>query len=167
MSDHGSASRTLAALSQLTIDVEAMTDAHSVFTAVANTADLCIGHKLLTVLRLDPKTLEVERLYTTNPTAYPTQGTKPMRNTWWGEHVLIQGQPYVGYSADDIRGHFADHEVILGLGLRSILNVPVRFEGRTLGTVNLLHDEAFYSEAHIGTGKLLGALLVPTLLKSL
>lgn len=158
-------SAILATVTQLAQDIEALTQPADVFAHVARAADACIGHQLLTVLRLDPRTMEVERLYTTNSVAYPTQGTKPMRDTWWGEHVLRQGQAYIGRDANDIRKHFADHEVILGLGLESILNIPVRVHGTTLGTVNLLNTAAFYHERHVGLGKLLGALIAPSLMQ--
>lgn len=156
----------LAPLTTLTTEIGELRTAHEVFSHVAEVANTCIGHRLLTILRLDPATLEVERLYTTNPAAYPTQGTKPMRDTWWGDHVLINGLPYIGYNAQDIREHFADHEVISGLGLNAIMNIPVRVAGQTLGTLNLLHDEAFYGEHHVGTGKLLGTFLAPTLMSA-
>lgn len=155
---------TLASLTDLATKIGEFRTADEVFSHVADVANTCIGHRLLTILRLDPDTLEVERLYTTNPTAYPTQGTKPMRDTWWGEHVLLKGLPYIGYNAQDIREHFADHEVISGLGLNAIMNIPIRVAGNTLGTMNLLHDEAFYGEHHVGTGKLLSTLLAPTLI---
>lgn len=135
------------------------------FEIAAHAADALMGHRLLTVLRLDAETLEVERYFSTDPVAYPPGGTKPMRATWWGEHVLVNGKPYIGYNADDIKAHFADHEVILGLGLRSILNMPVRSQGRTLGTINLLNTENHYSEADLPGARLLAALLVVPLLQ--
>jgi transcriptional regulator with GAF, ATPase, and Fis domain len=156
--------QALASISALAREIGEFDTADEVLGSVAASAKACIGHRLLTILRLDPATLEVERLYTTNPAAYPTQGTKPMRDTWWGEHVLLKGVPYIGYNAQDIREHFADHDVISGLGLNAIINIPVRVAGQTLGTLNLLHDEAFYGEHHVGIGKLLSTLLAPTLM---
>ena len=155
-------------LTELANDIGGLDDSAAVFSRIAIAADKLIGHKLLTVLRLDPNTLEVERLFTTEPEAYPVGGTKPMRKTWWGDHVLVNAQPYIGYSADDIREHFADHEVILGLGLESILNVPVRLLGRTLGTINLLHRANYYDETRLQTARPLAAMAAgPLLLESL
>ncbi|MEM7406391.1 MAG: GAF domain-containing protein [Pseudomonadota bacterium] len=135
------------------------------FQVIADAADQALGHRLLTVLRLDADTMEVERYFSTDPVAYPPGGTKPMRTTWWGQHVLVNGQPYIGYNGDDIREHFADHDVILGLGLASILNLPVRLQGRTLGTVNMLNVEGHYAQADVPTGIVLSALLTGPLLQ--
>ena len=166
MSESSPVRDMLAALTALAMATGELRTAHEVFRHVAEGANACIGHRLLTILHLEPATLEVERLYTTHPVAYPTQGTKPMRDTWWGDHVLVKGRPYIGYNAQDIRQHFADHEVISGLGLHAIMNIPVRVAGQTLGTLNLLHDEGFYGQQHVATGKLLGTLLAPMLMRA-
>ena len=52
--------------------------------------------------------------------------------------MLGEGKAYVGRSANDIRWAFADHERILSLGCESGLNGPVRYDGRVIGTTNLL-----------------------------
>ena len=57
-----------------------------------------------------------------------------------------------------------DHELIFSLGITSILNVPIRHAGRRLGTVNLCGEEGMYGPAEIAHGKVLAALLVPSLL---
>jgi GAF domain-containing protein len=85
---------------------------------------------------------------------------KKKRDTAWGRQVLEQGEPYIGYSADDIRANFNDHEVILGLGLQSVLNMPVRIEGHTLGTMNLLHERDYYGAQDLETASLLAVMLV-------
>ena len=50
------------------------------------------------------------------------------------------------------------------MGLGSALNLPVRWQGRTLGALNLLHEAGWYSEADIPTGQIFAALAVPALL---
>jgi hypothetical protein len=59
---------------------------------------------------------------------------------------------------------FNDHETILALGLGSALNIPVVFEGRCLGTMNLLHQAGWYRAEDERTGLLLGTFLIPALL---
>ena len=59
-----------------------------------------------------------------------------------------------------IRTHFADHELIISLGLESIVNLPVRWQGQVLGTLNLLHGPGYYSDASVALGRLLTPHLV-------
>ena len=73
----------------------------------------------------------------------------------------VLAQPDV--TADDIRASFNDHEVILGLGLQSVLNMPVRYGGKTLGTINLLHEFDFYSAKDLEVAALLAEMLVSSL----
>jgi hypothetical protein len=53
---------------------------------------------------------------------------------------------WVGYDADDVKWAFFDHELILSLGCESAMNVPVVYNGRLLGTVNLLDAAGHYKE---------------------
>lgn len=139
-------------------------DRDAAFAAVAQAADALIGHRLFTVMRFDVATMEVQRIYSSNPDAYPPGLRKAKRDTWWGAHVLEQGQAYIGRDADDIRAHFIDHEVIAGLGLAAILNVPVRVCARTVGTMNLLHGAGHYVERHVVPGRLCAGMLAAPLL---
>jgi len=85
------------------------------------------------------------------------------RDTAWGRQVLERGDPFIGRSADDIRANFDDHEIILGLGLVAVLNMPVRFGGRTIGTINLLHDGNPYGTQDLEAARLLAGLLAAPL----
>ena len=85
-----------------------------------------IGHKLFTLMVIDRVTNEAARLYSSDPVAYPVKGRKPLGQlTDWGTRVLEQGEPYIGYNAEDIRSAFFDHETIARLGCASVLNLPV------------------------------------------
>lgn len=154
----------VAALMTLAADCDAASNSLEIFGAVARAADVVLGFQLLTILTLDPATLEVQRYYTSNETAYPTGGKKPMRDTPWGRQVLQDGRPFVGTQAADIRAHFADHELIISLGLESIVNLPVRWQGQVLGTLNLLHGPGYYSDASVAVGRLLTPHLVAPLM---
>jgi len=58
---------------------------------------------------------------------------------------------------------FFDHELILSLGCASVLNVPVVWDGRTLGTINLLHEAGWYDETDVPVGQLFAVLAIPAL----
>ena len=60
---------------------------------------------------------------------------------------------------------FFDHELIRSLGCESSVNVPVRWQGETLGMLNILHESGYYDAADIPTLSVFGALAVPALLE--
>ena len=147
-------------LSRLAKTVAEAKDANAVFAAVADAASVWIGHQLFTVMVFDAESMQVERLYSSNPKVYPPGGRKLKRDTAWGRRVLEEGRPYIGRNAEDIRSNFSDHELILGLGLESVMNVPVRILGRTIGTMNLLHRADYYDAADLECGYFLAGQLV-------
>ena len=63
-----------------------------------------------------------------------------------------------------IRWAFYDWELILSLGCESCLNMPVRWRGQTLGTLNLLHAAGHYTEADLPGVALLAHLALPALM---
>ena len=151
---------TLSDLSALVNAVAEAKGPDAIFAAIANGANTFIGHRLFTVMAFDAEAMQVQRLYSSNPEAYPPGGRKDKRDTPWGRRVLEAGHPFIGRNADDIRANFDDHVTILGLGLESVLNVPVRLYGRTIGTMNLLHERNYYGTADLECGNFLAGQLV-------
>jgi hypothetical protein len=141
--------------------------ARDTYELVEALAGRLLGHRLFTLMVLDAASGEVERVHTSRPDAYPVGGRKPKRGTPWGAIVLDRGEPFIGRTADDIRRAFDDHPLILGLGCQSVLNVPVCFQGRAVGTMNLLHEAGWYDEADVPAGRLLAGLLLPDFLAHL
>jgi len=134
------------------------------FAALDHGLRRTVGHKLFTILLLRPDTNESERIYTNMPDAYPVSGRKPRRETPWTARVFDRGDVFIGYTADDIRAHFPDHELILSLGCAAIMNLPVRYAGETLGTLNVLHEADWYDEPKAALGRPFAALAVPAFL---
>ena len=119
-----------------------------------------IGHKLFTLMVIDHTANEAARLYSSQPAAYPVMGRKPLGElTTWGKHVISGAKPFIGRTAHDIRAVFPDHETIASLGCASVLNLPVIADGKTVGTVNLLHREGWYNADHAVRGAPFAALL--------
>lgn len=106
--------------------------------AIARIAESVVGAALVTAMRFDEDAMAVERVFSSDPRAYPVGGRKRKRDTAWGRHVLIERRQFVGEGEAAIRAAFDDHAVILGLGLRAAINSPVVFGGRCLGTLNVL-----------------------------
>ena len=134
------------------------------FAALDAALAAVLGHKLFTVLLRHPVTGESERLYTNQPGAYPVGGRKPLRDTPWNRQLFHDGRPFLGRTAADIRAHFPDHAVIAALGCGSVLNLPVLWNGRALGTLNVLHEEGWYDDADVPIGLAFAALAVPAYL---
>ena len=129
-------------------------------TVVART----IGHRLFTVSRFYPGSMELERVYSSDPASYPAGGRKQKGGTPWSDMILTDGDIFLGRDNDAIRGAFDDHEKIIGLGLGSIINVPVRRGGTVLGTMNSTHREGWYTDADKDSARLLSTFLAPWLL---
>ena len=120
-----------------------------------------IGFRLFTVLQVDLP--EVVRLYSSNREAYPVTGRKLMGPTPWGAHVIIEGQPWLGHTAADLKWAFPDHGLIASLGCGSCLSIPVRENDQTLGTLNILDAEGRYAQDDLIRASAYAASAIPLL----
>jgi hypothetical protein len=68
---------------------------------------------------------------------------------------------FIGRTAADIEAHFPDHALITSLGCAAIINLPVVWDDRLLGTINLLHEEGWYDDGDVPIGLAFAALAVP------
>jgi hypothetical protein len=134
------------------------------FGALDRALAAVLGHKLFTVLLHHAATGESERRYTNQPAAYPVGGRKALNPTAWAQQVIRDRRPYLGRTAGDIRAVFFDHELIASLGCASVLNIPVVWDDRLLGTLNVLHEEDWYEDADIALGVTFAALAAPAML---
>lgn len=123
-----------------------------------------IGHRLFTILRAHEALEEVERLYSSNTTAYPVGGRKKKQDTHWGRVVLGEGQVFVAHTPEEVKHAFADHELIFSLGIGALMNVPIGYAGRRLGTMNISHQANWFTPEDAECGRIIAALLVPALL---
>jgi hypothetical protein len=136
----------------------------SAFCAVLDTiVARTIGHRLFTISRFYPDRMELERVYSSDPAAYPVGGRKQKGGTPWSDMILRDGEIFLGRDNDAIRGAFDDHEKIIALGLGSIINVPVRRGGTVLGTMNSTHCEGWYMDTDRDDARLLSTFLAPWL----
>lgn len=139
------------------------TDPKDVCRAAEVATSTLIGHALFTVMAFDPERVEVQRFYTSDPENYPAGGRKKKRDTEWGRHVLLDGKVYIGSNEQDIRSSFDDHEVIIGLGLCSVINIPIKRMGTIIGTMNLLDTTAHYDDADAHSGAVIAMGLATAL----
>ncbi|SMC48891.1 GAF domain-containing protein [Rhizobium sp. RU36D] len=123
-----------------------------------------IGFGLFTLLYADGH--EVARVYSSDENSYPVFGRKAMGPTPWGEKVLKNGQPFLGPDKAAIVWAFFDHELIFSLGLGAVINIPVVYNGETIGTMNLLDKEGAYTQAHLDKAAAYAPLLIPAYLEA-
>lgn len=155
----------LPSLRQAAAALAAADQPEAIFAALQHAMADAIGHRLFTIMRHDPTAGRNRRAYSSDPRAYPVSGYKPVN--WdhpWTRRVLVDGQAWIGRDAGDIAWAYPDHDKIAGMGLASAMNLPVRWAGRMLGTVNLLHGAGHFTEADAATGAVFAALAVPALL---
>ena len=137
---------------------------HAMFAALDSALQTAIGHKLFTILAYDGKTCEAARLYSNLPESYPAGGRKRLAAGPWTEAVLGRGEAYIGRTLDDLSTVFSDHALIASLGCASVLNMPVRWRGRTLGSLNLLHEAGWYDDDDVAACRPFAQLALPALL---
>jgi hypothetical protein len=148
------------------VDIQTLTatDATASYRAIDALAERVFGHRLFTVTRSLHETGEVERAYSSNPAAYPVGGRKRKAGTEWGARVLERGEPLFCHSPADIERVFADHALILSLGIGAMVNMPVLFGGRSVATMNVSYEDDRFGDADLPTFGSLAALLLPLVL---
>ena len=117
-----------------------------IFNSLDNILNDFIGHKLFTILKFDKINSKLERIYSSNPKDYPLQGKKDVIRNFWQVQVLEKGNVCIGYNSQDIKNSFSDFDLIEKLGCSSVLIIPVKSEDNIKGSVNLLHEDSWYSD---------------------
>jgi GAF domain-containing protein len=134
----------------------AATSPDALFEAIHQVAKRRVDAGLVTAMRHDEAAATVERLYSSNPAAYPVGGRKLKRDSDWSRHVLVEHRVLVSAGDDAIRQHYTDHATIFGLGLHSCVNVPLVSGGKCLGTLNVLNARSSWSEDEVAAARVLG-----------
>jgi len=136
----------------------------ALFTALERMTAEVLGHRLFTLMRYHAGPSESERVWSSQPSVYPVGGRKRVADTPWAQRIFREGRPYLGRTPAEIQAVFPDHELIFSLGCGSVLNLPVVYAGRVLGTMNLLREAGGYNEGQIALGLACAALAVPAYL---
>ena len=120
-----------------------------IWSALQALAQAIVGAKLFTVMRVDFEKDVAARVHTSDPVSYAVSGTKPINRTRWFDIVHVERRPFVANTIAEISEVFPDHETIRSLGCGSVINLPVVISDELAGTLNLLHEEHFYTPARI------------------
>jgi hypothetical protein len=155
---------SLPLISMLTRALAERDQPDSTFCALDRLLADVVGHKLFTALLYRPTAGIAERLYSSRPDIYPTNGAKALEQAPAMKRVLISGKPYVGEDAGDIERDFPDYDKIFALGCGSIMNMPVRWKGEVIGQINLLHEARHFQKAHLPIVEAMAQIVVPAFL---
>lgn len=125
---------------------------NNLFPALDRFCNQSVGHKLFSCSIFEIDAVgngTAARIYTSDEESYPVSGLKDMVANRWTKLVVEQHETFVANSIAEISDVFPDYEKIASLGLGSVINLPVIFKGQFLGTVNMLHDEGYYTEERL------------------
>jgi hypothetical protein len=114
------------------------------FAGVGKAFARVVPHRLYTVTWILPDGLQVERIHSSDPVAYPLGGRKPVGTDAWSVQVIEQRQCFLANEPAGFEPYFADHAFIVSLGLGAVINVPVVEGDRVLGTLNFLDRAGTY-----------------------
>lgn len=130
------------------------------FTTIGELAQARFGWTLFTAMRYLPESGEVERVHTSNATAYPLSGRKTKRDGGWSQQVLVRGEPHFAADEQAVRAAFEDADTIFALGVGALINVPVRRAagGAVIGTLNFGREAGGYSPEDVERALALTAL---------
>ncbi|WP_416369223.1 GAF domain-containing protein [Tritonibacter mobilis] len=108
-----------------------------------------VGAKLFTVMTADMDAMLARRVYTDDTENYPTTGTKEIEMNRWFEQVHGRHETFVSNTLADIDTVFPDAELIGKLGCGSVINLPVILGGKMVATINILHEEGYYTPERV------------------
>lgn len=131
---------------------------------------LVLGQGMLTV-NVDattpedrPGEIRLQRIWSSEPGAYPVGGGKTKTRTPWTRQLLEQGEVFVGEGDAALARVFDDHARIAALDLHAVVNVPIRREGRCVATFNVLGRQSSWQARDIAAIRMLALLAAPHVL---
>ncbi|HZY67327.1 MAG TPA: GAF domain-containing protein [Devosia sp.] len=123
--------------------------------ALHHLAESTVGVKLFTMTADNPAGGYVRRVYSSDEAAYPLLGTKPIVFDDTYRKMTEERFVYVANSVEAMRADFPDLDLIVSLGCGSAVNMPVVAGGEMLGSVNLLHEEGWFTPERVEEARLL------------
>ncbi len=138
-----------AALAQFDAAIATATTAMACYKVLQTLTEQIVGVKLFTVMTVDMTAELARRAYTSDAANYPASGTKPITYDDWFEIVHKKRSHFVANTLADIAKVFPDYELIGSLGCGSVVNLPVIAGDELLATVNMLHEEQYFTPERV------------------
>ena len=132
---------------------------------------MLLGDGLLTVNlnatpdRIGDEVVELQRLWSSRPEAYPVAGRKSKAMTPWARQLLQHCEVFVGEGDAILTEVFDDHVLIASLGLQAVVNVPLLVGGRCVATFNVLGARPQWRPQEVTLIRLLAVLATPWVLE--
>ena len=108
-----------------------------------------------------PGEIRLQRIWSSEPGAYPAGGAKQKTRTAWTRHLLEQCKVFVGEGDHALAEVFDDHPRIASLDLHAVVNVPIVRDGRCVATFNVLSRRPCWQPRELAAIRLLALLATP------
>lgn len=141
-------------------------DTASAFAILEERSRNLFDHILFTCLRFDYDGQVMTRLYSNREDVCPSGGSKPFPSGIWADRIITSGVHYVGNSRVDLQSVFSDYEALWAIGCESVMNIPVRWRGRTVGSLNILGRANQFDQETAVQFSMLAQLAVPLFLQN-
>lgn len=128
------------------------------FDAVGDATMQLLGPGLLTINAWHADAAQIERLWSSDPAAYPVGGRKSKGDSPWRRQLLERGEVFVGEGDEALAAVFDDIETIRSLGCTAVVNVPLCRAGRVIGTFNYLADRSVWGGSELAALRVLASL---------
>ncbi len=120
------------------------TDPSGVGKALHDYARTLFPAHLFTLTAIDMAAMQVRRVYSSHPQAYPLLGTKPIVLDDWFRAMQTERRISAINTAAGMEGEFPDLSLIRSLGCNASLSIPIMAGNDLLGTINALDAEGSY-----------------------
>ena len=110
--------------------------------------------------------VQLQRLWSSNPEAYPVSGRKRKTLTPWSRQLLLRAEVFIGEGDAALAVAFDDHARIASLGLHAVINVPLSEAGRCVATFNVLGTRPQWLGHELALVRLLALLAAPWVLQA-
>ncbi len=136
-------------LSQFHQNIAQADQASGCWESLQTLTNAVVGSKLFTIMQTDMVNGIANRSFTSDPKSYPVSGSKPIVRNRWFNTIFEDKRTFVANTIAEIVEVFPDHELIWSLGCGSVVNLPVFIGAAPVGTLNVLHEEHYYSAERV------------------
>ncbi len=162
------------ALSALLRDLPRSSNIEAALQILERVRQSMLGDGLLTVTVIlnnsrefgENDQIDLQRLWSSRPTAYPVAGRKRKSLTPWTRQLVQCGEVFVGEGNASLADVFDDHPQIAALGLHAVINMPLLAEGRCEAIFNVLGSRPHWQPYEVMLVRQLASLATPWILKA-
>lgn len=156
-------------ISNLTEVVRCNGDLPLVWSKLEDALSNHFGFVLFTVLIFSP-TQRVFRIHSTRLDLHPLGQRQvlsagkddPVQRQDLLQRVVVEGRIWRGCTKEDLKAVFEDWKLLWDAGLGSVLNIPVRLDGVTIGSLNILDKEHAYDAADLELADQIAKVVAPS-----